>query len=327
MDYKNRRPAFSLAALLLAAQVLGCGASAAQPAAVRAAINQNRIYVNDVFVGFHNSQGRTVESVSYQGTVYIPIRNVGEWMGCEVAWDQEQQAVRLTSGGTPFVLKDKDTKDYTEEEWSHFQGQMENGVEFLLRPDVKIYLDGKVQNFTNVKGEPVYPAVLDGVTYLPVRNVGEMSGMSVAWVPGIPNDGRGEIFLYTPLSAEQKSEILAYQGKINTLLERLDAALAEYTNAENLTADVALTKLETMKEIAAEMMEEPLTVPVMQGNRESVASSAYALCDGAIAHDVRLWNDGESSAYIKQETMFPVQMLTIRGAVEELQRMVTALSL
>jgi uncharacterized membrane protein YkoI len=50
-----------------------------------------------------------------------------------------------------------------------------------VRPDVTVVVDGKTQSFTNAKGEPVYPILYNGTTYLPVRSVGELMGMTVDW--------------------------------------------------------------------------------------------------------------------------------------------------
>lgn len=50
-----------------------------------------------------------------------------------------------------------------------------------LRPDFTVVIDGKKQNFKNVKGEEVYPILYEGTTYLPVRAIGEIMGKTVYW--------------------------------------------------------------------------------------------------------------------------------------------------
>lgn len=50
-----------------------------------------------------------------------------------------------------------------------------------LRPDVTVTLDGKTQALTGQNGETLYPIMYDGVTYLPVRAVGELTGKTVTW--------------------------------------------------------------------------------------------------------------------------------------------------
>lgn len=54
-------------------------------------------------------------------------------------------------------------------------------IKAQLRPDFTVVIDGKIQNFKNVKGEKVYPILYEGTTYLPVRAIGELMGKTVYW--------------------------------------------------------------------------------------------------------------------------------------------------
>ena len=50
-----------------------------------------------------------------------------------------------------------------------------------LRPDITVELNGSTQTLTDANGNPVYPIIYNNSTYLPVRAVGELSGMTVNW--------------------------------------------------------------------------------------------------------------------------------------------------
>lgn len=54
-------------------------------------------------------------------------------------------------------------------------------VESEIRSDFTVKLDGQTQSFKNVNGEPVYPMLYNGTTYLPVRSIGEIMGKTVYW--------------------------------------------------------------------------------------------------------------------------------------------------
>ncbi len=51
----------------------------------------------------------------------------------------------------------------------------------LICPDVSITIDGSDVYFKNAAGEAVYPILYDGVTYLPLRAVGELMSKNVNW--------------------------------------------------------------------------------------------------------------------------------------------------
>ena len=48
-------------------------------------------------------------------------------------------------------------------------------------PNIKIVIDGVVQNFKDANGNKVDPVVIDGVTYLPLRSVADAFGKEVSW--------------------------------------------------------------------------------------------------------------------------------------------------
>lgn len=54
-------------------------------------------------------------------------------------------------------------------------------VQSEIRPDISVVIDGKEQTFQNAQGEPVYPLLYDGTTYLPVRAIGNLMGKTVYW--------------------------------------------------------------------------------------------------------------------------------------------------
>lgn len=69
-----------------------------------------------------------------------------------------------------------------------------------VRPDVTVVVDGKTQSFTNAQGEPVYPILYNGTTYLPVRSIGELMGKTVSW------DGKNYVVTLSDPAAQTTSK-------------------------------------------------------------------------------------------------------------------------
>lgn len=54
-------------------------------------------------------------------------------------------------------------------------------IEATLNPDVTVRLGGEAQVFTDANGARVYPVAYNGTTYLPIRALGNLLGLSVGW--------------------------------------------------------------------------------------------------------------------------------------------------
>lgn len=231
------------------------GALAASPETktVHAAFWQDFIWIDNVQPGFLNEHGKDVQLFNYQGTVYMPLRTVGEWMGCRVAWIQDTLTVSLTSGEKPHYLSISDPTaqpDRTEEDLQQFLQDSANGIDVQIRPDISVMLDGVKQTFTNAKGEAVYPTMFRGCTYLPVRSVGQLCGKKVLWLPSKKSTSYCRpsiIFLYDPPTQQQLNEIRAYFAACDQLYTQISADTATLTDAKNLRANVALEQLAALK--------------------------------------------------------------------------------
>ena len=128
------------------------------------------IIIDGVERTFYSASGEEAQPMYYNGTSYLPLRAIGELMGKNVNWDQSTLTVTIagprqttTTAGTP------DTNALVER------------VSVEIRPDFTIVIDGTARTFKDANGAVVYPILYDGITYLPIRAIGEIMGKTVDW--------------------------------------------------------------------------------------------------------------------------------------------------
>lgn len=244
---------FAAFALLLSSA--GALAAAPGPATVHATLWHNYIWIDNVQAGFLNEQGKRVNPFIYNGTVYIPLRTAGEWMGCQVQWDQGTQTVSLTSGGTPYYLSiftEAAQPEQTQEEFQQFLLDMANGIDIRLDPNISVVLDGAKQEFANAKGEAVFPILFRDSVYLPVRSIGELCGKNVLWIPsGYLTPGNpGAVFIYNTPTQRQTEEIETYTASCNGLYTNILSVFQALVSVENLSNGEALDRLSALTGLA-----------------------------------------------------------------------------
>ena len=159
-----------------AAAVLACGTSAFAVSDVHATIYEDPVFVEGQEVYCWSPNGKETDYLSYNGTTYIPIRTAGEWMGKNVSWDAETKTIEL-NGATEQVFREQGEQDLVGQAR---QTALQNGITVQLRDDIQVIVDGVTQHFKNANGAPVYPINYNDMNYLPVRNIGELLGMSVS---------------------------------------------------------------------------------------------------------------------------------------------------
>lgn len=186
----------------MTAAVLSCGVSAFAVSDVHATVYLDPVFVEGRQVYCWTPDGKQTNYLSYNGTTYIPIRTAGEWMGKNVAWDEASKTITLS--GTSEKVYHGQTANRTLDQLSN------EGLTATLRDDIKVVVDGKTQDFKNVKGEAVYPINYNNMNYLPVRNIGELLGMTVTYQPKIKGEQSAAIFMRTKMDDSQIKECENY---------------------------------------------------------------------------------------------------------------------
>lgn len=145
-------------------------------------------------------------------------------------------------------------------------------ISAMVRQDIKITYNGTLFNPTDGTGNPVYPVIINGSTYLPVRAVGSLAGLNVAWdggtntialstkdyvapivsVPAYPqptepsevtvkneSENNDTLAAANPLGLEDKIQGLLRNGKADGTKDRDDWYRLEIIQEGKLTASLA----------------------------------------------------------------------------------------
>ena len=323
---------------LLAGLVAGCVltggalAAAVPPAveAVHADISQQTIQVEDIRVSFFNEQGVQCDPLNYQGSLYLPVRTAGEWLGAEVGWDQATMTVTLTTGGEPY-FRDMYAPDGQTpvEDLEEYAQLLKNGVTARLSPDISVVLDGVEQSFANVNGTPIYPISYQGSVYLPLRSIGQLCGKQVLWLP-YPDRSKpilDQAYLYDALTEEQLAAGQAYLTECDRLLAQLEAQKEEIKAAQTWSEELYQSKAAEMTVTAEELAR--LTWPditILQTGCKGTKGLAENLVEQYITPqldpDYYLFPDAAASPWQERRDVF-VRLLE-ESALRDLQNRIEA---
>ena len=118
---------------------------------------------------FKTSSGDAVYPILYEGRTYLPLRSIGELMGKNVNWDEDDKTISI--GGTrKSTSSNRENADIGS-----------RTIYVQERPDFTIVVDGKERRFYTKDGDRLYPILYKGSTYLPLRSIGELMDSTVVW--------------------------------------------------------------------------------------------------------------------------------------------------
>ena len=241
--------------------VLTSGMAAQAASGVRVSSPDVRqVYVEGVPAAFPSADAKQLyQPILYMDATYIPLRTVGLWMGKDVAWDEKTETATLS--GT----KDREFPSNRDPKYRQVgQTLLSDSGSAALRPEFHVVLDGKTLNFTNARGETIYPLVFEDAIYLPLRNIGELTGYQVTWAPS-SKKGDNRIFLNTPVNEAQKAEMKQYVSTLTEALKKFWKMADELGNngftdvQEPGTKDQTATRL-TNTELANRLLPQMKTV-------------------------------------------------------------------
>ena len=217
------------------------GGLTAQAAAGTAKKWVHSIYVEGQHADYVTDEGTLLYPLSYQDSVYIPLRAVGDWMGKAVSWDAGSRTITLSGNIPQEISFTNPVGDVTE------PGSLQQNVPVQVCPDISVVLDGSKRLFKSASGDIVYPLIQDGISYLPIRAVGELTGMQVRWTN---QGGIQTIYLTTKSSDEEIQQIRAYLTNIRPhieIIKKSGEALKSATDLDTMSLNLKVIQEENDK--------------------------------------------------------------------------------
>lgn len=160
--------------------------------------------------------------LSVNGTVYVPLKTVGLWMGAAAVWDQDANTVSITAtDAEPVCYSVKDLYRMGAE-YAFPQNSVPNQApddQGELLHDMTVILNGQAQSFANAQGEAVYPLLFHDCVYLPVRSVAGWLDKQVLWTTAM--NRLGEVHIYSAPTQEELEGAQTYLDTVRGCLKNV----------------------------------------------------------------------------------------------------------
>ena len=223
-----------IAAAMCVGAVLTSGLMA-QAASDTAQIWNHRYYVEGQIVCCKSANDEMLPLLRYQGSVYLPLRTAGEWMGKQVNWDASSRVISLSGSVSPSY----------ETEFDHGHTWTNDAQQVNIQPEISVVVDGKTQILKAADGSTIYPLIYQDSAYLPLRAIGELMEHDVTWFR--LRENHEEIYIRTPLTDAQIQEAEKYLNEAKALVKKIQQTGSEVLSLEeSASAASAQAKLDTL---------------------------------------------------------------------------------
>ncbi|NCB28531.1 MAG: copper amine oxidase N-terminal domain-containing protein [Clostridia bacterium] len=247
-----------------------CAAAGGAAAAETARVYPPLLRVDGQRVLLLNAQKEQLPLLQYQNSNYFPVRTAGEWMGKTVSWNDSTRTVSLfgTAERTYYNAEKYGSRAYGY--------PVQSGAIAAISPasDIQIVIDGQARTFINARGETVAPIVCRDTVYLPLRNIGELLGMRLAWTDASATQAP-RVSLYSAMTAAQSAACKQYLDTMRTKAQALqrtaEQLLASGLSGSSFDRAAAKQLLERMEtQLAALHAETKPDVPYLATSTDAL---------------------------------------------------------
>lgn len=141
------------------------------------------ILVNGEKTAFRDVNGEIVYPVIYKGSTYLPIRAISGLMEENIEWNEYTKTIFIgkTLRNPNKINRGFLGQSYFEIDNLEIAKPRASMVSAYLRPEFLIMYDFNLQTFFDEKEEQIYPIVINGSTYLPVRATAQIMNQTIKW--------------------------------------------------------------------------------------------------------------------------------------------------
>lgn len=140
-----------------------------------------------------DADGNYTEPFISDGTTYLPLRAISNMLNLNVEWEDSTSSIYLTNSFDENIC----------DEVNGIEQTFKERILTIYYRNIKIYINEEEQVLATEQGEVVEPFIYDGTTYLPVRAVSSLLGLSVEW------DDENKI---VELSSNDEDSVLVFEA-------------------------------------------------------------------------------------------------------------------
>lgn len=166
-------------------------------------------------------------ALCYKGSVYIPADTIANWLGMK-EYLSNKKSIALTATGESIVSSWETQGSYDASKKSQL-----NGSEVQERVDIPVFLNNKKIQMQSSNGYSLYPIEVNNLIYLPIRSICELANFEVTWASDA--DGEQYIYVQTPLSNEEKHQIVSYLETGFSICDQMCSLKVQLSNTPHLT--------------------------------------------------------------------------------------------
>ena len=217
-----------------------------------------------------------VYPIIYNGSTYLPVRAISGLMGENIEWDAYSKTAFMgkTLSNPNKVIRSTVTPSRITAETIRLIKPDPAMISAYLRPNFLIMYDFLVQTFNDEQGNQVFPIVVYGSVYLPIRAISGIMNQTIEW------DGINK----TITIGSSEIPVIEKSAATKVLLSQFEKQLQLY--------DSATVKIQNIKK-AANLDE--LMILATEVSKDYVSASANTLEVNSIKTDD--YNENELAAY------------------------------